>query len=151
MLLESLLAYAHFVAILSLVVFITSKAALCRSEWLNAAVVRRLVRLDQIHLAAAMVVLATGIARTWWGIKGTDWYWLQPLLHLKLTLFVIMGLITIKPTVSFMRWQHRLDVSGALPSDDEVGGVRRLIMIQAHVLVLIPLAANLLARGVWTR
>jgi len=29
--------------------------------------------------------------------------------------------------------------------------VRRLIMIQAHVLVLIPLAANLLARGVLTR
>jgi len=151
MLRESLLAYAHFVAILSLVVFITSKAALCRSEWLNAAVVRRLVRLDQIHLAAAVVVLATGIARTWWGFKGTDWYWHQPLLHLKLTLFVIMGLITIKPTVSFMRWQHHLDANGALPSDDEVRGVRRLLMIQAHVLVLIPLAANLLARGVFTR
>ena len=151
MLLESLLAYAHVVAILSLVVFITSKAALCRSEWLNAAVVRRLVRLDQIHLAAAMVVLLTGIARTWWGIKGTDWYWHQPLLHLKLTMFVIMGLITIKPTISFIRWGRQLEANGVLPSDDDVRGVRRLIMIQAHVLVLIPLAANLLARGVFAR
>ncbi len=35
MLLESLLAYAHFVAILSVVVFITSEAALCRAEWLE--------------------------------------------------------------------------------------------------------------------
>ena len=42
MLLESLLAYAHFVAILSVVVFVTSEAALCRVEWLNAAVVHRL-------------------------------------------------------------------------------------------------------------
>ena len=41
---EALLAYAHFVAILSVVVFITSEAALCRAEWLNAAVVRRLAR-----------------------------------------------------------------------------------------------------------
>ena len=33
MILESLLAYAHFIAILSLVVFLTSEAALCRSEY----------------------------------------------------------------------------------------------------------------------
>jgi len=57
-LLESLLAYAHFVAILSVVVFITSEAALCRAEWLNAAVVRRLARVDVIYLVAAVAVLA---------------------------------------------------------------------------------------------
>ncbi len=30
-------------------------------------------------------------------------------------------------------------------------GVRRLVMIQAHIMVLIPLAGSLLARGIWTR
>ena len=45
---EALLAYAHFVAILMLVVFVTSEAALCRPEWMNAAVVRRLARVDLI-------------------------------------------------------------------------------------------------------
>ena len=64
MLLESLLAYAHFVAILSVVVFITSEAALCRVEWLNAAAVRRLARLDLIYLFAAIAVLVTGLVRT---------------------------------------------------------------------------------------
>jgi putative membrane protein len=151
MLLESLLAYAHFVAILSLVVFITSEAALCRPEWLNAAVVRRLATVDRIYLAAAIAVLITGIARTWWGVKGAGWYWHQPLLHLKLTLYVLLGALSIKPSRSFIRWRRQLDATGALPAEDEVRGVRRLIMIQAHVLVLIPLAANLLARGVFTR
>ncbi|HET8693556.1 MAG TPA: DUF2214 family protein, partial [Aquabacterium sp.] len=57
MLLESLLAYAHFIAIFSVIVFMTSEAALCRAEWMNAAVVRRLVRLDLIYLLAAVAVL----------------------------------------------------------------------------------------------
>ena len=151
MLIESLLAYAHFVAILSVVVFLTSEAALCRSEWLNAAVVRRLARLDVIYLSAAIAVLLTGLARTWWGVKGMGWYWHQPLLHIKLTLFVVIGLISIKPTLAFSRWRKQLDATGVLPAESEVRGVRRLIMIEAHLLVLIPLAATLLARGVWVR
>jgi putative membrane protein len=29
--------------------------------------------------------------------------------------------------------------------------VRRWVMVQAHLMLLIPLAATLLARGVWTK
>ena len=95
MLLESLLAYAHFVAILSVVVFITSEAALCRAEWLSAAVVRRLARVDVIYLVAALAVLATGLARTWWGMKGVGWYWEQTPLFTQLTLFAGFGLVAL--------------------------------------------------------
>jgi putative membrane protein len=151
MLLESLLAYAHIVAILTLVVFISSEAALCRPEWLNAAVVRRLARVDTIYTLAALAVLATGLARTWWGVKGTGWYWHQPLLHLKLTLYVVIGVISVKSGRALRRWARQLDATGALPGDDEVKRVRKLIMLQAHLLVLVPLAATLLARGVWVR
>lgn len=151
MLTESLLAYAHFVAILTLVVFLTSEAALCRPEWINAAVVRRLARVDIIYMGAAMAVLATGFARTYWGAKGFEWYWHQPLLHVKVTLFVIVGLISIAPTRVFIRWRKALDASGALPAEAEVRKVRKLIMVQAHIVMLIPLAAVLLARGVWAR
>jgi putative membrane protein len=149
MLTESLLAYAHFVAILSLVVFLTSEAALCRPEWLNEAVVRRLIRLDRIYMFAAIAVQLTGIARTWWGVKGTGWYWHQPLLHIKVSMYVLIGLISIKPTASFTRWGRRLNQEGVLPSADDVRGVRKWIMVEAHLLVLVPLAATMLARGVW--
>lgn len=151
MLTESLLAYAHFVAILTLVVFITSEAALCRPEWINAAVVRRLARVDIIYMGAAIAVLATGFARTYWGVKGFEWYWHQPLLHIKVTLFVIVGLVSIAPTRAFIRWRKALDANGALPPEAEVRKVRKLIMVQAHLVMLIPLAAVLLARGVWAR
>ena len=119
MLLESLLAYMHFVAILGLVVFLTSEAALCRAEWMNAAIVHRLP-VDRLYLVAAIAVLATGIARTWWGAKGFGWYWSQPLLHLKLTLFVVIGVMSAAPTRAFMRWRRTLAASGALPPAEEV-------------------------------
>lgn len=149
--LESLLAYAHFAAILGVVVFITSEAALCRMEWLNEAVVRRLVRVDVIYLTATFIVLLTGLARTWLGMKGTAWYWQQPLLHVKLTLFVVIVLMAVPCTLAFRRWLKQLNAKGTLPDAADVRRVRRLVMIQAHIMLLIPLAASLLARGIWTR
>ncbi|MBH1988388.1 MAG: DUF2214 family protein [Burkholderiales bacterium] len=145
--LEACLAYAHFVAILTLVVFLSSEAALCRPEWLNAAAVHRLARLDLIYLIAAVAVLATGVARTLWGVKGVEWYWAQPLLHAKLTLFVLIGLLSIRPTRAFMRWRRVLREGGTLPPEAEVRSVRRWIMVQAHLLLLLPLAGVFLARG----
>lgn len=151
MILESLLAYAHLIAILSLVVFLTSEAALCRSEWMNGDVVRRLARVDFVYMLTAVAVLATGVARTVWGMKGIGWYWSQPLLYVKLALFVAIGLLSIKPTQSFLRWRKQLAAGAGLPSPDEVARARRWVMIEAHLLILIPLAAVLLARGVWVR
>lgn len=147
MTLEALLAYLHLLAILTMVVFIASEAALCRVQWLNAAVVERLARVDRVYGIAAGAVLATGIARSWWGVKGTAWYWTNPLLHLKLALFVFIGILSIVPTRRFLRWRQALRAGGTLPTEAEIAGTRKLVMIQAHLLALIPLAAVFLARG----
>ena len=147
MALEAILAYLHLLAILTRVVFIASEAALCRIEWLNAKVVERLVRLDAIYAGAAVAVLATGVARTVWGVKGTAWYWTNPLLHIKLTLFVVVALLSIGPTRSYLRWRKRLRADGTLPSEAEVRKTRKLVMIEAHLIALVPLAAVFLARG----
>jgi putative membrane protein len=134
-----------------MVVFIASEAALCRVEWLNAAVVERLAKVDMVYGIAAIAVLATGVARTWWGIKGTAWYWTNPLLHLKLTLFIIVGVISIFPTLTYSRWRKALRSSGSLPAEAEIRKTRKLVMIQAHVIAVIPLAAVFLARGFGAR
>ncbi len=147
MTLEALLAYAHLSAILSMVVFISSEAALCRAEWINARIVERLGRVDLIYGVSAVAVLLTGLARTWWGVKGTAWYWTNPLLHLKLTAFVAIALLSIKPTLMFIRWRRELAATGKLPADDQVRLARKLVMVQAHIIAVVPLAAVFLARG----
>jgi putative membrane protein len=128
-------------------VFLASEAALCRVEWLNARVVERLAKVDMVYGISAVLVLLTGIARTYWGAKGMGWYWSNPLLHVKVTLFVVIGLLSIKPTIVFLRWRKALRATGALPAEAEVRSTRRIVMIQAHLLPVIPLAAVFLARG----
>ena len=144
---EALLAYAHILAILTMVVFLSSEAALCRGEWLNAAVVERLAKIDVVYAVAAVAVLLTGLLRTWLGAKGTGWYWTNPLLHVKLTLFIIVGLTSIKPTITFIRWKKALRADGSLPDAAQIRSTRRLVMVQAHIVAIIPLFAVFLARG----
>lgn len=151
MTLEAVLAYLHIAAILMVTVFLTSQAALLRNEWLNGAVVRRLARVDLVYGIAALVLLVTGLARTWWGVKGSGWYWSQPLLHVKVTLFVVIGLMSIVPTLRYRRWVKALEAGHGLPGEAEVRATRKLVMWEAHLLVLIPIAAVCLARGIGTR
>ncbi len=148
MILEALLAYAHIAAILTLVVFMTSRAALCRPEWLNAAVVVRLGRVDRIFQGAMVFVLITGLARMVWGVKGLSWHAGQPLLQLKIALFAVIWLISLRATKSFGRWQRGLAATGGLPAAAEIDSARRWVMIEAHLLLVLPLAAVFVARGI---
>lgn len=147
MTLEALLSYAHILAILTMTVFLASEAALCRTEWLNAAVVERLAKIDMVYGASAIAVLLTGAARVIWGAKGMGWYLTNPLLHVKFTLFIVMGLLSIGPTLAYLRWRRALRADGTLPDALQVRNIRRLVMVQAHILPLVPLAAVFMARG----
>ena len=149
--LEPWLAFFHISAFLGWIVFASAQAALCRTEWLNAAVVPRLVRLDVILWIATAAVLLSGLARIYWGAKGSAWYWSNWLLHLKLTLFLVAAVLMLGPTRRIARWQRALAADASLPAAHEVQGVRRLVMIEAHLMVLIPLLGVFLARGVGTR
>ena len=73
MITEALLAYAHIMAFLMLATFMTSETALCRQDWINPAVVRRLVWVNLLTLVSGALVLATGLARIAWGVKGSAW------------------------------------------------------------------------------
>lgn len=147
MILEPILAYLHLSAIFTLIVFLASEAALCRADWMNPKVVERLVTVDRIYGLAALSVLVTGGLRVAFGVKGASWYLHDWLLHVKIALFVLAALFSIAPTLRFLRWRAALRASGALPAAAEVKQVRRLIMIQAHIIPVIPLFAVFLARG----
>jgi len=147
MTLEAILAAVHLLAILTAVVFVTSETAICRGEWMNAKVVNRLVTVDRIYLIGLAAVLASGLARIQWGMKGDAWYWGNWLLHLKLTLFVVVALLAIRPARMYRAWQRQLAATGALPGEAEVRSARRQVMVAAHLIALVPVAGAFLARG----
>lgn len=144
---EAILASLHLVAILTAVVFLSSEAALCRSEWMNAAVVRRLARLDMIYGLAALALLLTGIARMAWGVKGLTWYVSQSLFHLKMLLFFGAALLSLRPTFTIRRWLKTLNQQGTLPPAEAVRTTRQWIMVQAHIIPVVAVVAVFWARG----
>ena len=144
---EAILASLHLGAILTAVVFLSSEAALCRSEWMNAAVVRRLARLDMIYGLAALALLLTGIARMAWGVKGLTWYVSQPLFHLKMLLFFGAALLSLRPTFTIRRWLKTLNQQGTLPPAEAVRTTRQWIMVQAHIIPVVAVVAVFWARG----
>lgn len=147
MTLEAVLASVHLLAILTLVVFLSSQAALCRVEWMNAAVVQRLAKLDMIYGIAAVVLLLTGIARLVLGAKGMSGYVSSPLFHLKMTLFIVAVLLSLKPTFTFRRWKKALDATGQLPAAQEIQQTRKWVMWQSHLVPVIAVVAVFWARG----
>ncbi|MBN8487711.1 MAG: DUF2214 family protein [Burkholderiales bacterium] len=146
MLTEALLAYVHLAAVLAMVVFATSQAALLRSEWLNAAALQRLLVVDRIYLASLAVLLLSGLLRMTLGVKGVAWYGVQPLLWGKLLGLALLAWAAVGPHRAYIRWS----AATSLPSADEVASVRRQVMRASHAMLLIPLLAVLLARSLLT-
>jgi putative membrane protein len=151
MLLEAALAYLHLIAILTWVVFIGSSTALTRHEWLNEAALTRLAQVDRIAAIAAMAVLFTGLARVAWGIKGAGWYGAQPLLWAKLVLWLVMVIVGGRASRRIQGWQRARLAGRGLPAADEVAAVRKRLMAASHLMIVVPLVAVCLARGIGVR
>ncbi len=104
---DALLAYAHFLAILFLTAVLCTELAVYRQE-LAAPVARRLQRIDLFFGIAAVVVIVTGVARVIFGLKGAEFYLHNPIFWTKMGLFLLVGLLSIPPTVHFLRWNASL-------------------------------------------
>lgn len=148
MLQDALLAWFHYLAIFVLVVIMTAEAVLLRPG-LAPDTVRRLALYDRLYLASALAVLTTGILRLTLGAKGAAFYMGNPWFHAKITLFVVIALCSIPPTLTFLRWQKQArQQPGYTPADADIKRARRWVMIESHLFILLPLFAALMARGI---
>lgn len=147
MIVDALLAYLHFTAILILASALGAEALLLRAQ-AGADTLRSLVRADILYGIASVVVIVTGLLRLFYGAKGHAFYVANPIFWLKMGLFAAVGLLSIAPTLRFIRWRRQLDADASwLPPTHEVAATRRLVFMELHLLALIPLAAVFMARG----
>lgn len=145
---DAALSYLHFVFVLILAGALAAEAFVLRLR-VDGRVARLLLRIDLFYGISAVGVIAAGVARVFWGAKGADYYGAQPFFWAKMAAFAIVGLISIAPTLSFLRWakQANRDASFAL-GEPEAKRIRRLVMVELHVLALVPLFAALMARAI---
>jgi putative membrane protein len=145
--LDAVLAYLHFIAIFLLFAFLTVQAVLIRRP-LDPATIRLLGRMDLWYFGSAMAVLATGFARAIFGAKGADFYFSGWPIYAKIGLFLTVGIISVIPTLTFIRWRRMLDHDAAWQVPEvEQKKTRRLVMIEVHLAALIPVFAVIMSRG----
>jgi len=93
-------------------------------------------------------VIAVGVLRVWLGGVDPMYYLTNHAFWGKMAAFLVMGLLTIQPTVAIRRWSKAgAGASDYVVPEGEIGTSRRFIHLQAGVLVLIPLFAAAMARG----
>jgi putative membrane protein len=149
--LDTVFTCIHLLAILSWVVFLSSTAALARSEWLNEAALARLGVVDRVAFIAGWLVLASGVARVLASPKGAAWLLGQPLLWAKLALVALMLAAAWRTHGQVRAWLATQQAGGGLPAADAVTALRRRVMRASHLMLVLPVLGVLLARGVFTR
>ncbi|MEM0898140.1 MAG: DUF2214 family protein, partial [Verrucomicrobiota bacterium] len=103
--------------------------------------------LDILYALSVVGVLGTGFAQWFWVGKSAEFYSNNPIFHVKITLFLIMGLISAYPTIFFARQKK-----GEMAEEVAVPGILHWsVRLEVVLLLAMPLLASLMARGVGLR
>jgi putative membrane protein len=142
--LELLLRYFHFVSIFAIVGALVSEHLFLKSS-LSRQEISRLAKIDGMYGFAVLTLLGAGLTLWLGGFgKPTEFYSENPIFHLKLTLFVAIGLLSIYPTVFFMKNRKgNPDDIVAVPN-----AIFWFIRLELLLLFLIPILAGMMAKGI---
>ena len=137
---SAVMAFLHHVAAFALVAGIAVEFVLTRQET-TVANARRLALADMVVGISAGVLLVVGLLRVFHFEKGAAFYLHNAAFVAKMALFVAVALLSIYPTLQFLRWRQGIDAA-ALPK------IRRILHLELVGVVLILLCAALMARGI---
>jgi putative membrane protein len=140
--LSALLAFLHHFVAFALVATLAIEFVLIRDE-INQRTARRLRIVDSIYGASAGLLLLIGLLRVFYFEKGAAYYFQSIPFLVKLSLFIIVGLLSIYPTVTFASWKKSL-----VADAEKLRTIGRIIHWELAAVVGILLCAALMARGI---
>jgi putative membrane protein len=146
---STLFAFLHHLSAFTLVSALAIEFALIRQE-LTLASARRLQVTDMVLGIAAGALLVIGLLRVFFFEKGAEYYWHSHPFLTKFSLFIVIGLLSIIPTVEFLSWRKAIS-AGQVPVV-EAKKLRLVTMIihgELAGIVIILLCAAIMARGGW--
>jgi putative membrane protein len=142
-------AYLHHLAAFLVIATLMVELVLLKGE-LTPATARSVLRMDMVYGIAAVVVLVVGFVRVFHTEKGLAYYFASGPFLVKLALFIVVGVLSIYPTMKFLGWRKALR-EGRAPDLD--AGTRRKVRMLVHIeltlLFIIMLMAVMMARGIW--
>lgn len=142
-----LVAFLHHLAAFTLVSSLVAEMVLIRQP-LSLSTAKSLRTLDSIYGVSAMLIVVMGILRVIYFEKGTAYYLHNHAFMLKMTAFIVVGLLSIYPTMIFLRWGPALKQNQLpLMSPVQARNIRRVLHLELAGVVIIILGAVLMAKG----
>ena len=139
-------AIAHHLLVFSLFAMLAAELVLVKPG-LGAPELKRLGGIDAGYGLTAVLVVIVGVLRVVYGAKGADYYLANGWFWAKMTAFAVVGLLSVPPTLALLRWRRALKRDAhALPSPGEIAPVRRYLLAEFAVLLLVPAFAAAMAR-----
>jgi len=143
-----LFAFLHHRSAFALVAALAVEFALVRDD-LTLGSARKVLIADAVYGASATILIVVGFLRVFYFEKGATYYFHTWTFIAKLSLFIIIGLVSIIPTIAFLSWRKAVK-QGQVPSVDaqRMRSLRSIIHLELAGVVLILLMAALMAKGV---
>ena len=136
------LAVGHHLLIFAIFGIICAEVWAVRPGIGNTAAAR-IASLDLWYGILAAAILVVGFCRAIFAAKGWAYYSHNAFFWAKLGTFAIIGLLSLPPTLAFMRWRK----SALQPSEAHIGTVRRYVQLELGLFILLPVFAAAMARG----
>ncbi len=141
---EILLRYIHFISIFAIAAALVAEHLFLQKKMTRAAIAR-LAKIDAMYGIASITLLAAGLT-LWLGGFGKPavYYSSNWVFHIKLGLFVCIGLLSIYPTIFFLKQRKG-------NSEEEITippKIFRMLRLELLIFSVIPFLAGLMARGV---
>lgn len=147
MLTDLLLAIAHHLLIFTLFGLLVTEMVMLKPE-IPRATVFRLARIDTAFGIVAGLILIVGFGRVVFGLRGYEYYMHSAAFWAKIAAFVIVGFLSIQPTIRIIQWRKAAAADPAFrPPTPDVMGVKRVMHYEGAVFALIPIFAAMMARG----
>jgi putative membrane protein len=146
---STLFAFLHHLCAFTLVSAVAIEFTLIRQE-LTLVSARRLQTTDIVLGIAAGALFVIGLLRVFLFEKGADYYFHSYAFLTKFSLFIIIGLLSIVPTMEFLSWRGAI-TAGQVPVMEANKRKRVTAVIHAELaaIVIILLCAAIMARGGW--
>ena len=109
----------------------------------------RIQRADLVYGLSAGLLLVIGLLRVFFFEKGVNFFIHSPFFWVKMIAFLIVALLSIDPTIRYIRWNRTLRQNN-LPeiTNAEYSRTRLLLWLELIGIAIILLAAPLMARGI---
>jgi putative membrane protein len=148
MILPALLAYGHYFSILLVISSLVTELFVF-GRILSAREMKILQRADAFYGIGAILVLITGFLRIYNFGKGPDYYFSNAVFLAKLGIFIIVGLLSIYPTIVFLKWRKLKTAGEGIELDiNQYKKIRHFILLETILVFMLPLLAALMARGI---